>query len=40
MQTVNLLTTEWQLRVKGSNIYQYIVYQLMLSTHNPLDKSK
>ena len=27
MQTVNLLTIEWQLRVKGSNIYHCIVYQ-------------
>ena len=27
MQKLNLLTIEWQLRVKGSNIYHCIVYQ-------------
>ena len=28
-QTVNLLSIEWQSRVKGSNIYHYIVYQTL-----------
>ena len=27
MQKLNLLTIEWQLRVKGSNIYHCTVYQ-------------
>ena len=29
MQTVNLLTIEWQLRVEESNSYHYIVYQTL-----------
>ena len=29
MQTVNLLTIEWQLRVEESNSYRYVVYQTL-----------
>ena len=29
LQTVNLSTVEWQLRVKGSNIYQYKCHHLL-----------
>ena len=39
MQTVNLLTIEWQLRVKGSNIYHYIVYQISPLTKKFFKKS-
>ena len=31
MQTANLLTTELQLRVEGSNIYHCIAYQTFLT---------
>ena len=40
MQTVNLLTIEWQLRVKGSNIYHYIVYQISPLTKKFFKKSQ
>ena len=36
MQTVNLLTIEWQLRVKGSNFCHYIVDQTLSLTKNSL----
>ena len=36
---VNLLTIEWQLRVKGSNIYHYILYQTLSLIKKTLKKS-
>ena len=36
MQTVNLLTIEWQLRVEGSNFCHYIVDQTLSLTKKSL----